>query len=299
MFCPLGYTTLKKLWDANRAAFSWKAMDLDRMFELVFEENTGSVSAWMAKTLSTDELIEKFLFEKAFEGGLFLSSPSAQIMKIDVPFFISTENYHHIMHSTPEFFSENHNHFEPTHINPQRLSKANELINEGKDPWWELRDDQGFCSMNYYYDRKTYSISLEVYNRLEAVSEGYMFIETPHVKPSFIRPLEGWSICVTDETAEQLSPENLFERLRLKVFCDAFQLDEKDYDPRNQKTSNAIGRPKISVDAAQAFMRHYSLEDRPSWKEAINRLRTDDGLEVSVRTLQRGLKEISDDKSRS
>ena len=299
MFCPLGYTTLKKLWDTNRAAFSWKTMDIDGVFEITFDIGDGAMSTWMAKTLSTDELIEKVLLEKAFEGGLFVSSPSGQIMKIDVPFFVSTDNFFHVMQSVPEFFSETYFYFEPTHIHPQRLSDATKLTKEGKDPWRELREHQGFCSMNYYYDRQTYCISLEVYNRLEAVSEGYSLIETPYVKPAVIRPLEGWSICVTDEAAEQLLPENLIDSFRLKALCEAFQLDEKEYGPRNRKTSNKVGRPKISIDAAQAFLRHYSLEDRPSWKEAINRLRTVDGLEVSVRTLQRGLKEISDDKNQS
>ena len=299
MFCPLGYTTLKKLWDTNRAAFSWKTMNLDRMFELMFDEGNPAESTWMAERFSTDELIEKVLLEKAFEGGLFVSSPSGKIMKIDVPFFTSVDYFFHVMQSVPEFFNEQCRHFEPTCINPQRFSEITKLKKEGKDPWWEMREHQGFCSMNYYHDRQTYCISLEVYNRLESVSQGYMFVETPYVKPEIIRPLEGLSICVTDEAAEQLLPENLIDSLRLKALCEAFQFDEKDYITQNQQASNTIGRPKISIDAAQAFLKHYSLEDRPSLKEAINRLRTVDGLEVSVRTLQRGLKEISDDKSQS
>ena len=96
MFCPLGYTTLKKLWDTNRAAFSWKTMNLDRMFELMFDEGNPAESTWMAERFSTDELIEKVLLEKAFEGGLFVSSPSGKIMKIDVPFFTSVDYFFHI-----------------------------------------------------------------------------------------------------------------------------------------------------------------------------------------------------------
>ena len=299
MFCPLGYTTLKKLWDTNRAAFSWETMDLDGMFETTFELDDGARSARMAKTLSTDELIEKVLLEKAFEGGLFASSPSGKIMKIDVPFFISTDDLQYVMNLAPEFFSKDYSHFEPTHINPQLLSDTIKLTSEGKDSWLALREHRGFCSMNYYYDRKTYCISLEVYNRLEEVSQGCMFIQTPYVKPAVIRPLEGWSICVTDKSAEQLSPENLFGSFRLKALCDAFLLDEKEYAPRNQKTLNAVGRPKISDTAAQAFLKHYSLENRPSWKEATNRLLKEHGLEVSVRTLQRGLREVFDDKNQS
>jgi hypothetical protein len=134
MFCPLGYTTLKRLWDTNRAAFSWETMDLNRMFEMLFSERDGAMSAWMAKTLSADELIEKVLLEKAFEGGLFVSSPSGQIMKIDVPFFVSTDNFFHVMHSVPEFFSENYSHFEPTRINPQMLSEATKLTKRGQGP---------------------------------------------------------------------------------------------------------------------------------------------------------------------
>ena len=299
MFCPLGYTTLKKLWDTNRAAFSWKTMDLERMFEMTFDEVDPANSTWMAERFSTDELIEKVLLEKAFESGLFVSSPSGKIMKIDVPFFASVDYFFDVMHSVPEFFNGKCRHFEPTCINPQRFSEITKLKKEGKDPWREMREHQGFCSMNYYYDRQTYCISLEVYNRLEAVAPGFFFIETPYVKPEVIRPLEGWSICVTDEAAEQLLPENLIDGLRLKTLCEAFQLDEKDYIPRTRQTSNTVGRPKISINAAQAFLKHFSLEDRPSWKEAINRLRTVEGLEVSVRTLQRGLKEIYDDKSQS
>lgn len=299
MFCPLGYTTLKRLWEVNRTAFSWEKMDLDSFFTSVFELDKGKTSAWMAKTLSTDELLEKVILEAAFEGGFILSSPSGQIMKMDVPFFISDTNFYHIMNSNPEFFSEDCNHFSPTHIYPDRRSKITKLKDDGKDPWWELRNQRGFCSINYYYDRDTYCISLEVYRRLEAVSHGYMSTETLRVQEPFIRPLEGWSICVTDEVAEYLSPTQIFERFRLKALCEALQLDEKDYKPIEQKSRNTVGRPKVSMAAAQAFLKHYSLDDRPSWKEAINKIRMHDGLDVSVRTLQRGLKEISDDKKRS
>lgn len=299
MFCPLGYTTLKRLWEINRTAFSWEKMDLDSLFPFVFELDKGATSAWVAKTLSTDELIEKVILETAFDGGIFLSSPSGQIMKMDVRFFVSDTNFHHIMNSTPEFFSGGYDQSEATHIFPERRSEITKLTEEGKDPWWELRNHHGFCSINYYYDRDTYCISLEVYRRLEAVSHDDMSTETLRVQEPFIRPLEGWSVCVTDEVALDLSPTKLLERFRIKVLCEALQLDAKEYYPTHKKTSNVIGRPKISVAAAQAFLRHYSLDDRPSWKEAINKIRMDDGLDVSVRTLQRGLKEIVDDKKRS
>jgi hypothetical protein len=299
MFSPLGYTSFKKLWDANRLAFSLAEHDFEELFKWIFEIDDGNISNWMARTLSSDELIEKVMFEVAFSEGLFLSSPSGQIVNFDVEFFKSDTNFNHILNSTPEFFDNEFRHYDSTRIYPERLTKIDDLKRAKKDPWWELRNDCGFCSINYYYDRDNYCISLDVFQKIERVSHGYMSTETLRVKECSIKPFEGWAICVLDSVAEQLSPTRLREKFVLKLICEALNLDEEDYETKPPLTTNNVGRPNISIAAAKSFMKHFSLDKKPSWKEAIAKIKEEDGLEVSVRTLQRGLKQLSDDKSKS
>ena len=214
------------------------------------------------------------------------------IFDFDVEFFKSDTNFNLILNSTPEFFDNEFRHYDSTRIYPERLTKIDDLKRAKKDPWWELRNDCGFCSTNYYYDRDIYCISLDVFQKIERVSHGYMSTETLRVKECSIKPFEGWAICVLDSVAERLSPTRLREKFVLKLICEALNLDEEDYETKPPLTTNNVGRPNISIAAAKSFMKHFSLDKKPSWKEAIAKIKEVDGLEVSVRTLQRGLKQL-------
>ncbi len=172
--------------EINKNAFSWESARDEGFFKSIFELDAGVTSTWMVRNFSTAELIEKVLFELAFETDIFLASLEGKLMKIDAPFFISQDCFDHIHKYAPAFFSEGH--FSSTHIDPKRKARIDEILSEGKDPWWELRNARGFCSMNYYYDRDVYCISLNVLDTIRAV-DNYYWPNLPDVPEAIIRSL--------------------------------------------------------------------------------------------------------------
>ncbi|WP_170611099.1 hypothetical protein [Ruegeria arenilitoris] len=53
--------------------------------------------------------------------------------------------------------------------------------------------------------------------------------------------------------------------------------------------SRSGGRPRKQEAAAEAFLRHWPDGNHPGWKEVLRTLKEDDGLDVSVETIRRGL----------
>lgn len=274
-------------------------MDVSRLFQGVFELDKGQTSAWISARLSKDELIEKALFEVAFSDGIYLVSSAGLVFRFDLPFFQTDVYYKYILDLEAQGWSDVPFDCDLAKINPERLDRIAKEVDVGRDPWSNLKDDQGFCSPNLFFDRDTYCISLNVYRLLEQASGGYLSKFIAIANPEQMQPFDGWSICVTDQTAEKLSTEKMRHQYREILVCDALQLEKADLKPNTEVSTTGIGRPKISLIAARAFLKHYSLDRRPPWKEAVLQLKESDGLEVSARTLQRGLQELFEDKTTS
>lgn len=250
----------------------------------------------MAKTRSKKELIEKVVFENAFSSGLFVCSPEGQLLKMEIPFFRSQDCFHHLNNSTPEFFDENYEYADASGFIVGRLKEISDFLDHNNDPWFELRNAQYFCSINYFYNRLDYTISTKVYKTIERITSEFVG-ETLYTSEHVMRPFNRWAICVSEDSAKSLS----FDKLKSKyTTCLHQEIEGKNSQTvyaERENIRNGPGRPPKLVEAARAFFRHFTMDNRPSWKEVLIILEDKEGIIVHARTLKRGIDKYLEDKT--
>lgn len=293
MFCPIGYTTLNRVMRDNFDSFSWEGAGLEGTISRLFDIQNGLLSAWMAKHLTKNELIERVVFEGAYSMGLFMCAPDGRLLKLEVPIFQGTDYWTEIDRYKSVFLEDDYDYSSNTFIARAELDKIDELLSEGKDPWFTTKDNAGFTTLNYHFSRVDYSISAEVFKDILRLSQyTWPFGGRLSVRSEKIQPFEGWSLCVSDETASSLTTDLLRKKFVVKVLAMIFDEEESSLEEKEDTTSVSVGRPRVRDEAAQAFLKYFSLTDKPTWKEAARILKDRDGINISPRSLQRGVSEL-------
>lgn len=135
-----------------------------------------------------------------------------------------------------------------------------------------LRDNCSYHRLPTWFERHRFTIPTEPPPWVAGV------VDTAFAK-SVAQNFLGWSMCLSDQAARKWRAQN--------INGDAY-LAFLGPEPKNVVRT---GRPSKREAAVEAYDAIYLNGNHPSWKAAREEIRLSRGLEVSVKTLQRALKE--------
>lgn len=296
MFSPEGYTSVKAIIDKFNLTWDWDDLNLDSLFKFVFEEDDGALSARLAAQFSKAEVFERAVIHLLNGCQLYMCSPDGGTFRLDANIFDNRVHYLYL-EDDPLFDTK---YFECVYDWPTAKKIITDNLDLGRDPWKESFDQIGFTSINLFYDRQNYLVHCKNYRDIQ----GYYLIELSCFgQPLEIEAIEGFanqSLCIKCADAEFLNLEKLRESI-FKIVFDA-ALGPGSFDeciPQKEARPSKVGRPSVKQDAAQAFLKHFEIDNHPPWKEVVNVLQEKEGIDVSDRSIKRGLHQINLDKTKT
>jgi len=226
-----------------------------------------------------------------------MCAPNEELFRLDANIFENTIYFRHL-DIDPTFNKDYYENILDWHSGKKIVADS---VATGKDPWKASFDKLGFTSINLFYDRQNYLVNCENYRDLQRYClAGISYFGLP-MEMKAIEGFENYALCIEHKDAEGLD----LEKLRESIFKIAFEavfgfgaFKEHLIDDKKRASSKA-GRPQVRQEAAQAFLKHFAIDDHPPWKEVVIFLSEEEGIKVSDRSIKRGLSQLSSDKTKT
>lgn len=296
MFSPIGYTSFLNAFKIVKAHYEKCGLDLESLFSFSFERNEGKRSAYLAKIYSQREVLERTFFQLIIGFEMFVCSSKGDVFKLDIPLHLNLIQFHHLM-KWPELDTQYFDHYIDW---PSYEKDIETAIENGHDPWLKSFYDMPNTSVNLFYSRETFLVEDREFSRLQSCCNG-MFFPEAHGYPyseKEVRAFNGWSLCLKAEDVSSITQEAVKEIFFRIVFEAEFGPDSfAEYYNSRKDITGTIGRPPKKQVAAEAFLRHFEWDNKPNWKLVQKVLLEKEGLDVSPKTIKRGLDEMGGDKN--
>lgn len=309
MFCPEDFVSLHELIEDAHSDSSFKESSKRLISRLLEDSGLEELAYWLVRLHPLRDIVENIVFEEAYNIGLWVCSPSGQTLKLRMPFhqvdyaFDELVRYVQSYGALEEFddlFSEPHDlyelksrHYELKRF--ERLGKDKENYNHWMANAWLKRNSR----VPLYFNRTNYTVSTFIYDRLRSTHQMHWTPEGLGVGDDgpVLRQMNGYSLCVRESDRRSLSPKAIHQKLGEVIYSHLVGEDVASTESVDDDDERKGGRPNKSDEAARLVLDHFGANSFPTFKEAVRFLETEHDIRVHKRTLQRGLKRISGDKT--
>lgn len=310
MFCSEGYITLQELIERFHSDVTFKESSANLVDSMLLDSGICERAEWIVKHHPMRDIIEKIVFEEVFRVGLYVCSPTGQVLSLRMPFHMVDYTTHELIQEMQcfdalkgfdEFFDLSENladlksqHDELGYIE-RKYSSDKKLYIEAMSRNW-LR---GHSRINLYFHRSSYTVSTFI---LDCLERTHLMHWSPvgrglgDVGP-VLRQMEGYSLCIKESDEKLLSIEKITHKFGDQIYSHLVGEDRVSTDSDNASAERKGGRPNKSDEAARIVLDYYGSNSVPNFKEAVRFLEEKHDIRVHKRTLQRGLKRIHGDKT--
>ncbi len=225
----------------------------------------------------------------------FICSPGGEILRLDGPFHLNLIQWHYLKR-VPDFYQD---YFECFIDWPSFEREIEAILESGKDPWRETFFDCPNTSINLFYARGTFLVDSTEYTRLNS-SFGGLLVPEEYGYPfdeKTVQDFSGWSLCLRDADVSSITRESVKTTFFKIMFEAVFGWEAYNEFESLRETKTNVGRPQKKLAAAEAYLRHFDIDQKPNWKLVQRVLLEKEGLDVSPKTIKRGLSEMAGDQN--
>lgn len=311
MFCPDGYQTVQKIMEDALANPELKERSAELMLSMLRDDSLHSHAVWLVERHPLPDIIEKIVFEEAHKVGLYICSPSGVVMSLNMPFHYIDYNIHRLLFHAEEYapieqFDDFFDQTEDLEILKSHLEQLKYVAKDSADKerynsWMVRIWSQSRCAVNLYHNRNSYTVDTGIFDAL-------LNTHLMHWSPvglgvgdegPVLRRLAGYSLCVREKHKSSFSPAAINQKFGEVMYSK--MVGEDVPTPERTDTDNTNGskggRPNKSDHAAKLVLEHFGRRYDWTLKEAVRFLEAEHDVRVAKRTLQRGMKRLSEDKT--